>query len=362
MRKETHASTLTRQDFLRMSGVSLAGLGMIGLSGCATGGSGQENDPIVVAAAGGTFGDSLSQAYFQPYSENESNNIVLVPEGPVVEKLKGMVENSQVTWDVFEAGAILGTEASPETPDLFQPLDYSVIDRAGLPEEFVEEYRVPYMVLMSVIGFRPDALEAAPQNWADFFDTESFPGKRGYPTDITGLPLEAALLGDGVEEEDLYPLDIDRALAKLDTVRDSLVFWTNGDQARQLIADGEVNMMFAQNGRIQSAIDTGAPVEIQWNQGLVTYDTFTVPKGAPNADKAMELIAYIVSENNNYRISEYISYGPANQNSFEQIDPEIKDTLPNYRDRMENGVVSQPSYYATNLEEATARYNQWLRA
>ena len=47
------------------------------------------------------------------------------------------------------------------------------------------------------------------------------------------------------------------------------------------------------NGRGYSAKNTdNKPVEIQWNQQLLTADYFVVPKGTPNKGAAMEFIAW----------------------------------------------------------------------
>ena len=73
---------------------------------------------------------------------------------------------------------------------------------------------------------------------------ENFPGKRALQ-DRPGTNLEWALYADGVAPEDIYdvlatPEGVDRAFAKLDTIKDEIIFWTEGAQAPQLLADGEV--------------------------------------------------------------------------------------------------------------------------
>ena len=39
-------------------------------------------------------------------------------------------------------------------------------------------------------------------------------------------------MADGVAPADLYPLDIPRALAKLDTIKDEIVWWSQVHRAR----------------------------------------------------------------------------------------------------------------------------------
>ena len=105
--------------------------------------------------------------------------------------------------------------------------------------------------------------------------------------------FEFALMADGVAPDDLYPLDLARATAKLDTIKDDIVFWASGAESQELIGSGEVAMSMMWNGRAWSAKNIDQkPVEIQWNQQIVTADYFVVPKGTPNKEAAMRFIAY----------------------------------------------------------------------
>ena len=111
------------------------------------------------------------------------------------------------------------------------------------------------------IGRRAIVLELggkAPTSFADFFDTETFPGKRGAYDYVTGGLPEMALIADGVAPEALYPLDTDRAYKKMDTIKDDIVWWDTGAQSVQLTADGEVAMGMSWNGRLIAAHEEGA--------------------------------------------------------------------------------------------------------
>ena len=117
------------------------------------------------------------------------------------------------------------------------------------------------------------------------------------------------------------------------TLRDHIVWWETGGQLQQLLADGEVAIASAWNGRVQKEIDSGTPVEIQWNQNLQTADYLVVPKGTSHKEEAMRLIAYCVSGENNHRLSEYIEYAPINKESIPKVDPQVTSQLPTaYRD------------------------------
>ena len=85
-------------------------------------------------------------------------------------------------------------------------------------------------VYSTVFAYRTDAIDKAPSNWAEYWDVEGFPGRRSLrknPIDT----LEQALMADGVAPADLYPLDVDRAFAKLDEIKEKIaIWWTGGAQ------------------------------------------------------------------------------------------------------------------------------------
>ncbi|WP_163473705.1 extracellular solute-binding protein, partial [Klebsiella michiganensis] len=73
------------------------------------------------------------------------------------------------------------------------------------------------------------------------FDLRKFPGKRTLGDNVVAT-IEAALMADGVAPEQLYPLDVERALRKLDTIKAQTIFWSTNSQSQQLFVDGEVNL------------------------------------------------------------------------------------------------------------------------
>ena len=132
---------------------------------------------------------------------------------------------------------------------------------------------------------------------ADFFDLDKFPGKRGMRRGPKPN-LEFALIADGVPAAEVYDVlstdaGIDRAFAKLDTIKDSVVWWEAGAQPPQLLADGEVVMTTAYNGRIFNAVAAeGKPFTIVWDGQIYDLDLWVIPKGAKNKDLAMDFLSF----------------------------------------------------------------------
>jgi putative spermidine/putrescine transport system substrate-binding protein len=169
--------------------------------------------------------------------------------------------------------------------------------------------------------------------------------------------FEFALMADGVKPKDLYPLDLPRATKKLDTIKDDLVFWQSGAESQELIGSGEVAMTMIWNGRAWSAKNIDKkPVEIQWNQQIVTADYLVVPKGTPNKEAAMRFIAYATCAANNAKPSDYIPYGPTNNNSKPNPD-KVKDLSVSNAD--ENSAYFDDKWLIDNYAQVDAAWQAW---
>ncbi len=315
----------------------------------------QDGVTLTFSSFGGVYQDAQKKAWQEPYTqltgaqfqndENSSNATI-----------KAQVEAGQVTWDIVDVGNDFGLDANK---DLLEPLDYSLIPKAEMNADLtLSDWRVPDITYGVVLGYNTDKTAGkVPAGWADYFDTTKFPGKRGAWDYSEGGMFEFALMADGVKPADLYPLDLARATKKLDTIKDDLVFWSSGAESQELIGSGEVAMTMIWNGRAWSAKNIDhKPVEIQWNQQIVTADYLVVPKGTPNKDAAMKFIAYASCAANNAKPSEYIPYGPTNNNSKPNPD-KVKDLSVSNAD--ENSAYFDDKYLIDNFDEVDAAWQAW---
>ena len=268
---------------------------------------------LTFASYGGVYQEAQRKGWLEPYSKLTGVTFT-ESEDSANATIKSQVESGQVTWDVVDVGNDFGLEANA---DVLEALDFSLIKKDEILEGFVGPYRVADITYGVVLAYRTDKLNGqVPQGWADFFDLAKFPGKRGMYDYSAGGIFEVALMADGVAPKQLYPLDIPRAIKKLDTIKDQLVFWPGGAKSQELIGSGEVAMSLMWNGRAWSAKNLdNKPVAIQWNQQLLTSDFLVVPKGTPNKDEAMKFIAWATCAQNNAAPSMFIPYGPTNKNS-----------------------------------------------
>ena len=163
------------------------------------------------------------------------------------------------------------------------------------------------------------------------------------------------------------PEGVDRAFAKLDTIKDSVVWWSAGAQAPQLLADGEVAMTTAYNGRIfAAAANEGKPFQIVWDGQLYENEYFVVPKGAPNLADAMEFVAFATSTEGLRSSAQHISYGPARKSSmkeeivFKDGKTVMAPHLPTAPENLTNALAGSPEFWVDRDTELNERFQAWL--
>ena len=315
----------------------------------------QEGVTLTFVSFGGVYQEAQRKAWLEPYTELTGVQFT-EDENSSNATIKAQVEAGQVTWDVVDVGNDFGLDVHK---DLLEPLDFTLIPKDELNADLgITDYRIPDITYGVVLAYNTEATAGAvPEGWADYFDTTKIPGKRGAWDYSEGGMFEFALMADGVKPADLYPLDLPRATAKLNTIKDDIVFWASGAESQELIGSGEVAMSMIWNGRGWSAknIDN-KPVEMQWNQQIVTADYLVVPKGSPNKDAAMTFIAYTACAANNAGPSEFIPYGPTNTNST--ANPAMVNDL-SVTNADENSAYFDDTYLAENFDEIDAAWQAW---
>ena len=305
---------------------------------------------------GGTTQDAQKEAWAVPFSEQ--TDIKVLQDGPTdYGKLKAMVESGNVQWDVVDVEADFALRAARE--GLLEPLDFNVIQRDRLDPRFVSDHGVGSFFFSFVLGYNERRLGAKqPQDWTALFDTTAYPGKRAlYKWPSPGV-LELALLADGVPADQLYPLDLDRAFKKLDTIKKDIVWWGGGAQSQQLLASGEVSLGQFWNGRIHALEQEGASVGVSWKQNLVMADFLVVPKGAKNKDAAMKFLALASGAEGQAEFANLTAYAPVNLDSVAQLDAELAPSLPTAHEA--DQVTLDFAYWAEHGNDIAARWNEWL--
>ena len=332
---------------------------------------------VVVMSWGGAYGESQVEAYNKPFTAETGIKTTMVDADNPATPIKAMVEAGNVTVDVADVELSDAVRMCDE--GLLEVIDHAAlpagIDGSAATDDFVDgaltsECAVANIVWSTVVAFDSSKVTGL-ATIADFFDTTKFPGKRGLRKGAKAN-LEMALMADGVPAAEVYsvlstPEGVDRAFAKLDSIKADVVWWEAGAQPPQLLADGEVSMTTAYNGRIfAAAVGEGKPFDIIWDGQIMDFDLFVVPKGAPNKDAAMQYIAYATDSQRLADQAKYISYGPARKSSaplvgmYKDGKTEMAPHMPTSPDALKNALVNDFAFWADRDTELNEKFNAWL--
>jgi putative spermidine/putrescine transport system substrate-binding protein len=276
-----------------------------------------------------------------------------------------MVDSGNVEWDIVEHSMMEILNLGPD--GYFEEIDYSVFDKETLdniPAEFKHELGIGGFVWSNVLAYSTEAFpgDNHPHGWQDFWDVKKFPGPRSLESGSGGdpPPFEYALMGDGVPADKVYPIDIDRAFESLKVIEPHIVkWWTGGAQPGQMLVDGEVVMTNAFSGRIVRLKLDGAPVDIDYYQGLASVDFWVVPKGAPNKENAMKLLAFMSKAKPQAEFAKAIPYGPVNQKAYDYIDDDLARLLPSHPDNLKGQLLLSHEWWSKNRESAQELWTDW---
>ena len=332
---------------------------------------------VTVMSWGGAYTKSQVEAYHKPFTEQMGIAVNSGDADNPATPIKAQVEAGNVTVDVADVEYSDAVRLCDE--GLLVELDHSILpaapDGTAAAEDFIEgaltDCAVANIVWSTVMAYNTENNPAAPDSIDDFFNLADFPGKRGLRKNAKAN-LEMALMADGVPAAEVYAMletdeGVDLAFAKLDTIKDEVVWWEAGAQPPQLLADGEVVMSTAYNGRIfNAAVGEGQPFEIVWDGQVLDFDLFVIPQGAPNMEEAKKFIAFATDTQRLADQASWISYGPARQSSGELVGlysdgkTEMAPHMPTDPDNAQNTFLYNYEFWAEYRDDSDAKFQAWL--
>ena len=237
-------------------------------------------DTLTVTTSGGSYGGSQRVAYFDPFTR-ETGITVLVDEwrGDLA-RIRAMVETRNYVSHVIDVETDHVIAGCAE--GLLERIDYEALGfgRDDLIDGAGHECAVGSVSWSTVLVYDTEQVgDRAPDGWADFWDVEAIPGKRGLLRSPK-FNIEFALIADGVPPERVNAVlnadpdaAIERAFAKLDQIKPHVVWWESGAQAAQLLASRQVVMSSMWNGRgsgrLAKAMKRCASSPCGWPRGML---------------------------------------------------------------------------------------------
>jgi putative spermidine/putrescine transport system substrate-binding protein len=355
---------------------------VLSLAAGATFADGHMANEMTIVSWGGAYSASQLNAYHTPYAAKTGVTILNDDSSSTaVARLRAMNEANNITWDVVdvEAGPAmqlcdegLAMVIDPDTMLAPAPDGTSAADDFG--DMLVSECFIPQIVYSTTFGYRTDLVgSTAPTSVCDVFDTVAYPGKRS----LFSVPIntmEWALLCDGVAKADIYdvletPEGQDQALAKLDTIKDDVIWVSSGADTPQLLADGEVVMGATYNGRLFALIEEQKqPVAMIWDGQVMDLDGWIIPTGL-SPERQARALDYIMFATDTQRLADqakWISYGPARASSAPLVGKhadlgiDMGPHMPTAPENLERAFLMNYSFWADYRDDLDAKFQTWL--
>lgn len=306
-----------------------------------------------MAIFGGSLEKAVREGWVEPFQKLTGARVIL--DSPTSKaKLKAQVDSGNTVWDVFTEDAAY---VALHCGTLFEKVNTSKFVAAGIDKRFVNnECGVPGAVVGFVFAYDEGKYGAhPPRSWADFFDLKRFPGKRAMHNNVVNGALEMALLADGVPADKLYPLDLDRAFRKLDTIKGSIVWTQSSGGLTDALVNDQVDLALAYHTRAYAAAKAGAPVAVVPDQWILSWDQYAVVKGTKNHAAAEAYLNFIAQPEQQAKMTETRSSGNSNALAKPQLDALTARFVPS----KDKGILQDMEWWAKNYDVASQRFVNW---
>jgi putative spermidine/putrescine transport system substrate-binding protein len=353
MRKSPHRNALAGLAAAVIAGGALSACG--GSSESASGGGGTfAGKSLTMVTYGGETEAALTKAIAEPFTQ--ATGAKVVQDAPLdYAKIKAQQQAKNVTWDAVTSEPFVTAGQCGTT---YLPL--KGVDRTRIDRRFISDScSVPADVYSAVILYDKKKFgKNPPTSWKDFFDLSKYPGKRAVWNYVGGNALEAAALADGVPSNKLYPLDIDRAVSKLKSLGDDISYYSSLAQGPEMLLNGQAAMVMSYNTRAYVAVNAAPDtVGVVWNQQILAWDAWAVPKGVKNPNLAMAFLNHIAKPATQENVAKTYPYGATvRKPSYGGVNDTLKAFLPTSGDRLARAVVIDPKWYARNFDKANTAF------
>ncbi|MEQ8319823.1 MAG: extracellular solute-binding protein [Rhodospirillales bacterium] len=322
---------------------------------------------IIVATWGGVYGEALQAAVFKPFTRATGIGIRIHHHGSNFQPLLKPANGHTADWQVVDIERGPLTRGCAE--GVFEKLDAEELLGRGTSRDFVPGTLHPCgigsMIWSQAIAYDATIFKKRlPRTLADFFDLNTFPGKRGLFAGAEGN-LEIALMSDGVPPEDVYdilrkPGGVDQALAILEKIRPAAVFWQGGDEPEQLLNDGRVVMTTAYAARfLRPRQGARRPAGLLWSHQLWRTTYWAIPAGQGRSADALRFVSFATDAARLAELSTRLWFGPVRQSGFEAVPPNIREHLPTARAQFHDSLQIDSGFWDEFGPQIDARFQSW---
>ena len=377
-------SGVTRRKLLKMGGLGAGALALPGLiaacgggggggttsaSGTEGGGGETSEDPeltklldgitskqVIIGNYGGDTEEVRRRVFWEPFEARTGCKVVSADAGSLAYPM--LLGEIPPKWDAIHGSTLevataeeFGKKPLPKTPEI-------AWEDLVVPEKYRDQQWQSFFTAYTYSAIE-GTFDTEPTTWADFFDTKKFPGKRAWPAEyFIGGVFEAALMADGVPPDEVYPFDFERATAKISSIFDDFVIYTEYAQAQSFLTSKTVSMSYAPNGLWFQLEAKGVPAKTIWDATpIVNINGMNNIPDGPNPDAVEALAAWCKQPQLQAEFSRSTNYGPGTSEAFDELTDEEVENLPNAPQRT-NIVEEDAAYIAKNygtIEEENQR-------
>jgi putative spermidine/putrescine transport system substrate-binding protein len=313
-----------------------------------------------------------------PYAQKTGVNVHIAQYDGGLDELRKQVAKKKFSWDVIDLELPEAIKACRE--GLLEPVHAGSLPAGADGEPALSDFVrnaigpcwVGSVVYSQLIAYAPARFGSArPIAISDFFDTQRFPGPRALKSGSAKFNLELALLADGVTPKDVYSVlsadqGVARALAKLDTIRPSIVWWTRSSEPAAMLSDGRAAFATILNGDVYDAAIHHRGLGTIWDHQLYELDVFGVPKGDPKRDMAMDFIHFGTSAPSLAKVAGWVPYGPARRSALKLVgkNPELgiamHDFLPTAPEHFRTAFAIDDRWWQANGVRIAPLWQAWV--
>jgi mannopine transport system substrate-binding protein len=337
-----------------------ASIGVAILCFIVAGGALAQEKRVVVATTGGVYEKALRETWFDPFTEQTGVKVVTVTATDSEQRARAqaMLQANAVTWDLMNNVDVIA--ASPQNRSF-------TVDLSSFCEQFAKRndllantchpsgVRIAYN--LTLLAYNGDRFKSQkPSGWADFWNMAAFPGLRALPNFSDPWRVyAAALMADGVSPDKLFPLDVERALKKLDEIRPQVqLWWRTGDQSQQGFRNGDYVLGMIWGTRANALKAEGLNVQMSFDQAFMLADTLQLIRSSPNPEGALQLLKfYLENPSVEARFAERFGITPASRDAIALMSEETRSRLPTSPDAFKKIVT--PGGDMEQLDSEVAR-------
>ena len=323
---------------------------------------------VVIATTGGAYDKALREAWFDPFTKKTGIEVVTVAatNAEMRAKAAAMVKTGNVAWDLYLEGEIqAGSDKHKSITEDLTEFCKQFSTRRDLVSDACLPGGARLQSTATLLAYKiGDPNAPRPESWADMWDTKKFPGGRAFPNfDDPWRVLAAALLADGVSRDTLFPLDVDRAFKKLDTIRPAVtVWWKTGDQSVQGFRNGDYTLGQIWLTRARALQNEGYPIGWSYKASFLVGDRIAMVRGAPDREEALKLMAFwLNSPEAQAKACEILSCTPPSSDAIAMMSDAARKTMPTTSDIQNNIVIPDAKWINDNTVMLLQRWNEWVR-